>query len=84
MRRRPPRPYHRRWRSGNSESEVQSAPLATFCPDWTCGTRQRYDFGIDWPVGKRPVLDTYYCRQNDSRSGVAHVDAVGLALQLFF
>ncbi len=46
--------------------------------------RQRYLFGIEWPIGKRPVLDTCYWRQNDSRSSVAHVDAVGLALNLFF
>jgi hypothetical protein len=46
--------------------------------------RQRYFFGIEWPIGKTPVLDSYYCRQNDSRSSVAHVNAVGLALNLYF
>jgi len=46
--------------------------------------RQRYFVGVEWPIGTTPVLDTYYCRQDDSRSGVAHVDAVGLALNLYF
>jgi hypothetical protein len=47
-------------------------------------SRQRYFLGIEWPIGRTPVLDTYYCRQNDSRSSVAHVDAVGVALALYF
>ena len=46
--------------------------------------RQRYFAGIEWPIGKTPVLDTYYCRQNDSRSSIAHVNAFGLAFNLFF
>ena len=46
--------------------------------------RQRYFAGIEWPIGKTPILDTYYCRQNDSRSSIAHVNAFGLALNLFF
>lgn len=45
--------------------------------------RQRYFAGIEWPVGGKSVLDTYYCRQNDSRFSVAHVNAFGLALSLF-
>ena len=46
--------------------------------------RQRYFVGIEWPLVRRSILDTYYCRQNDSRSSIAHVDAFGLALNLFF
>ena len=49
--------------------------------DWS---RQRYFVGIEWPIGRRAVLDSYYCRQDDSRSSVAHVNAVGLALNLYF
>ena len=46
--------------------------------------RQRYIVGIEWPIGATSVLDSYYCRQDDSRSSVAHVNAVGLALSLYF
>lgn len=46
--------------------------------------RQRYFAGIEWPMGGKSILDTYYSRQNDSRSSVAHVNAFGLALSLFF
>jgi hypothetical protein len=46
--------------------------------------RQRYFVGIEWPIGTMSVLDSYYCRQDDSRSSVAHVNAVGLALNLYF
>lgn len=47
-------------------------------------TRQRYHAGVEWSLAKSAVLDTSYCRQNDSRASVAHVDAVGLALSLYF
>jgi hypothetical protein len=30
------------------------------------------------------MLDTYYMRQNDKRSQPAHVNAMGLALNVFF
>jgi len=46
--------------------------------------RQRYFVGIEWPIGGSSVLDSYYCRQDDSRASVAHVNAVGLALNLYF
>jgi Protein of unknown function (DUF2490) len=46
--------------------------------------RQRYCAGIEWPVGGKSIIDTYYCRQDDSRSTIAHVNAFGLALSLFF
>ena len=47
-------------------------------------TRQRYFAGVEWPIGRTPILDTYYARTNDSQSSVAHVNAFGLALNLFF
>ena len=43
-----------------------------------------YVVWIEWPIGAMPVLDSYYCRQNDSRSSIAQVNAVGLALNLYF
>jgi hypothetical protein len=46
--------------------------------------RQRYFVGIEWPIGAASILDSYYCRQDDSRSSIAHVNAVGLALNLYF
>jgi hypothetical protein len=49
--------------------------------DWN---RQRYFAGVEWPVWRKAILDTYYCRQNDSRASLAHVNGYGLALNLFF
>ena len=46
--------------------------------------RQRYYAGADWPIFRRAVLDTYYCRQNDSESSPEHVNAFGLTLRLYF
>lgn len=46
--------------------------------------KQRYYVGADWHVFKKSVLDTYYCRQNDSHSSTEHVNAFGLTLRLFF
>jgi hypothetical protein len=46
--------------------------------------RQRYYAGAEWPIFRKAVLDTYYCRQNDSESSVAHENAFGLTLRLFF
>lgn len=46
--------------------------------------RQLYYVGVDWPVHRKAVLDTYYARQNDSVSSPAHVNALGLTLRLFF
>lgn len=46
--------------------------------------RERYFAGLEWPIGKRSVLDTYYVRQDDSRSSPAHVNAFGVALNLFY
>jgi hypothetical protein len=47
-------------------------------------TRKRYSGGVEWPLRGRGVLDTYYCRQDDKQSSIAHVNALGLALNLFF
>ena len=49
--------------------------------DWN---RQRYYAGVDWHIHRKSVLDTYYCRQNDSASSPAHVNALGLTLKVFF
>jgi hypothetical protein len=46
--------------------------------------RQLYYVGVDWPIHRKAVLDTYYARQNDSRSKVAHENIAGLTLRLFF
>ena len=46
--------------------------------------RQRYFVGVEWPTGKKSILDSYYVRQNDSRSSPAHLNAFGLAVNLFF
>jgi len=46
--------------------------------------RQRYYGGLDWPLGRKALLDTYYCRQHDARASPENVDAAGLKLQLFF
>jgi hypothetical protein len=47
-------------------------------------TRQRYVAGIEWPLAKSAILDTSYTRQDDARGSPAHVNAFGLALNLFF
>jgi len=46
--------------------------------------RQLYYVGVDWPIHRKAVLDTYYARQNDSVSSPAHVNAFGLTLGLYF
>lgn len=46
--------------------------------------RRRYFAGLEWPLGRNAILDTYYCRQNDSRASVAHVNGYGVALNMFF
>jgi hypothetical protein len=49
--------------------------------DWN---RQRYYAGVDWHIFTKTVLDTYYCRQNDSRSSIEHVNAFGVTLKMYF
>ena len=46
--------------------------------------RNRYAFGLQTTFSKRFMVDTYYMRQNDSRSEPHHVNAFGLVLNLFF
>jgi hypothetical protein len=46
--------------------------------------RDRFAVGLQAPLHPRAMLDTYYMRQNDRRSQPAHVNAVGLALNVFF
>jgi hypothetical protein len=47
-------------------------------------SRTRYYAGLEWPLGRTSVLDTYYCRQDDSQPSPAHVNALGLALNVYF
>jgi hypothetical protein len=46
--------------------------------------RNRYAFGLQTTFNRYFIVDTYFMRQNDSRSSPNHVNAVGLALNLFF
>jgi hypothetical protein len=46
--------------------------------------RNRYSAGVEIPAGKRLVLDTYYLRQNDSRSTPPHINVFGLKFNLYF
>ena len=46
--------------------------------------RNRYSAGVEVPAGQHLVLETYYLRQNDSRSSTPHVNAVGLTFHLYF
>ncbi len=46
--------------------------------------RQLYYVGVDWPVHRKAVLETYYARQDDSIAKVAHENIAGLTLKLFF
>lgn len=46
--------------------------------------RNRYAVGLQTPLHPHLMLDTYYMRQDDRRSQPAHVNALGLALNVFF
>ena len=46
--------------------------------------RNRYSAGVQIPAGQHLVLDTYYLRQNDSRSSTPHLNVFGLAFHLYF
>jgi Protein of unknown function (DUF2490) len=46
--------------------------------------RTRFCLGIQAPLHPRAMLDTYYARQHDTRSEPAYVNALGLALNVFF
>jgi hypothetical protein len=46
--------------------------------------RNRYSVGVQAPAGTHLVLETYYLRQNDSRSSPPHVNAFGLTISLYF
>jgi len=39
---------------------------------------------VQAPAGTHLVLETYYLRQNDSRSNPPHVNAFGLTINLYF
>ena len=46
--------------------------------------RNRYAFGVYVPIGPHVVIETYYLRQNDSRSRTLRIKALGLTLNLYF
>ena len=46
--------------------------------------RNRYSAGVQVPAGKHLVLETYYLRQNDSRSSIPHLNVAGLTINLYF
>jgi len=46
--------------------------------------RNRYSAGVQVPAGQHLVLNTYYLRQNDSRSSTPHMNVVGLTVNLYF
>ena len=48
--------------------------------DWD---EERYYGGVDWPVGSKAIVDTYYCRQNNTHSH-EDVNAFGLTVRLYF
>jgi hypothetical protein len=47
-------------------------------------TQNRYSAGVQVPAGAHVVLDTYFLRQNQSRSTAAHVNVFGLRLRFYF
>jgi hypothetical protein len=47
-------------------------------------TRNRFGVGLQAPLHSHVMLDTYYMRQNDSQSDLARIDALGLALSVYF
>lgn len=46
--------------------------------------RFRYTAGAEWELSKRVVLEGYYVRQRDNRSSTKYLNAIGVALQLYF
>jgi hypothetical protein len=46
--------------------------------------RFRYTAGAEWELNRRVVIEGYYVRQRDNRSETKYLNAVGLALQLYF
>lgn len=44
---------------------------------------ERYSGGVEWPLGKKAIVETFYCRQNNTHSK-ADVNAFGLTVRLFF
>ena len=45
--------------------------------------RNRYSVGVQVPAGRHLVLETYFLRQNDSRSGTPHVNAFSLKFNVY-
>ena len=46
--------------------------------------RLRLQAGAEYQFSRRAMLDTYYVHQRDDRSSVPRLNAIGLALNLFF
>ena len=44
---------------------------------------ERYYGGVDWPIGSKAIVDTYYCRQNNTHSH-QDVNAFGLTVRVYF
>jgi len=47
-------------------------------------SRRRYSAGVQIPAGTHLVLESYFLRQNQSRSTPAHLNVFGLRFQLYF
>ena len=54
--------------------------------DWRYNVwhRFRYTFGAEWELNRHVVLEGYYTRQRDNRSSTKYLNAVGVAVQLYF
>jgi len=46
----------------------------------------RFEFspGVELPLGKRPVIEFYYLRRNNSHQTVQHMNRLGVAFQYYF
>jgi hypothetical protein len=47
-------------------------------------TQNRYSAGVQVPAGAHVVLETYFLRQNQSRSIPPHVNVIGLRFRFYF
>ena len=46
--------------------------------------KNRYEFGVTFPVRRRLDVKPYYAHSNDGRSSIPHVNAAGLTVSLYF
>jgi hypothetical protein len=47
-------------------------------------SQNRYSAGVEVPAGAHVVVETYFLRQNQSRSIQPHVNVIGLRFQFYF